>query len=96
MVFIPLFVVVRFAQQNASYFQFFLSSVPFEDCPDFFNIRLSCYVSFLLQEDDQSFDKYDHEMLLHGLGLHDSPLCFSIVNFHFDLKETLRGEYMSH
>ena len=78
------------------YFQCFLSSVPFEDCPGFFNFRMSCYVSFLLQEDDQSFDKHDHEMLLHGLGLHDSSLCSSVVNFHTDLKKTLRGEHMSH
>ncbi|KAK2570712.1 Midasin [Acropora cervicornis] len=51
-------------------------------------------IFMLGEEDDQSFDKYDHEMLLHGLGLHDSSLCSSVVNFHTDLKKTLRGSIL--
>ncbi|XP_074625737.1 midasin-like [Acropora palmata] len=51
-------------------------------------------IFMLGEEDDQSFDKYDHEMLLHGLGLHDSSLCSSVVNFHTDLRKTLRGSIL--
>ena len=39
------------------------------------------------------FDDYDHQMMLHGLGLEDKTICDSLVAFHKDFKRLIGGAH---
>ena len=45
----------------------------------------------LLQDDEDVFDDYDHQMMVHGLGLEDKTTCDSLVAFHKDFKNIFGG-----
>ena len=49
---------------------------------------------FFLKEDGDVFDDYDHQMMLHGLGLQNTTTCDSLVAFHKRFKHTLGGKHL--
>ncbi|XP_068698835.1 midasin-like [Montipora foliosa] len=51
-------------------------------------------IFMLGEEDGHAFDKYDHQMLLRGLGLHNSTLCSSLATLHTSFEETLGGSIL--
>ena len=57
-----------------------------------------CYfallTAFFLKEDGDVFDDYDHQMMLHGLGLQNTTTCDSLVAFHKRFKHTLGGKHL--
>ena len=46
---------------------------------------------FELQEDGDMFDDYDHQMMLHGLGIEDNATCDSFVAFRKEFKKLKGG-----
>ena len=60
--------------------------------------RSICYFAlltvFFLKEDGDVFDDYDHQMMLHGLGLRNTTTCDSLVAFHKRFKHTLGGKHL--
>ena len=59
-------------------------------------ISLLLYTShcFFFKEDGDVFDDYDHQMMLHGLGLQNSTTCDSLVAFRKRFKHTLGGKHL--
>lgn len=49
---------------------------------------------FFFKEDGDVFDDYDHQMMLHGLGLQNATTCDSLVAFHKRFKHTLGGKHL--
>ena len=52
------------------------------------------HCSFFFKEDGDVFDDYDHQMMLHGLGLQNTTTCDSLVAFHKRFKHTLGGKHL--
>ena len=49
---------------------------------------------FFLKEEGDVFDDYDHQMMLHGLGVQNTTTCDSLVAFHKRFKHTLGGKHL--
>lgn len=49
---------------------------------------------FFFKEGGDVFDDYDHQMMLHGLGLQNTTTCDSLVAFHKRFKQTLGGKHL--
>ena len=54
----------------------------------------SSHYRFFFKEDGDVFDDYDHQMMLHGLGLQNTTTCDSLVAFHKRFKHTLGGKHL--
>lgn len=59
------------------------------------NLPVNLHLSLVfLKEDGDVFDDYDHQMMLHGLGLQNTTTCDSLVAFHKRFKHTLGGKHL--
>ena len=54
----------------------------------------SSHCFFFFKEDGDVFDDYDHQMMLHGLGVQNTTTCDSLVAFHKRFKHTLGGKHL--
>ena len=58
------------------------------------SVTLHFSLPFFFKEDGDVFDDYDHQMMLHGLGLQNTTTCDSLVAFHKRFKQTLGGKHL--